>query len=95
MDRRGEGWNANESWNGAWNGVESVSFPAPFGEKMKSLLELPSRASFDTVCGRSVERGGKGWRTAGAVDLYSHYPVGLGEPDTQCLPMSNFVGVMS
>ena len=95
MDRRGEGWNANESWNGAWNGVESVSFPAPFGEKMKSLLELPSRASFDTVCGRSVERGGKGWRTADAVGLYSHHHLGLGEADTQCLPMSSVIGAMS
>ena len=30
-----EGWNANESWNGVWNGVTSVAFPAPLGKKMK------------------------------------------------------------
>ena len=70
--------------------------PAPFGKKMKLCLELSFRAGFDTVSGRAIERGGKGWRTADdAVHLYSHFPVGLGEADTQCLPMSNFVYAMS
>ena len=39
------------------------------------------------VSGRSVERGEKGWRTADAVHLYSHYPVGLGEANSQSLPI--------
>ena len=79
----------------AWNGVESVAFPAPFGGKMASFLELPFRAGFETVSGRAVERGGNGWRTADAIHLYSHYPDGLGEADTQRLPLPNTVGAMS
>ena len=50
---------------------------------------------FRTIPGRVVERGGKGWRIADAVHLCSHYPVGLREADTQILPMSIFVSVMS
>ena len=79
----------------AWNGVESVAFPAPFGGKMASFLELPFRAGFETASGRAVEGGGKGWRTADAVHLYSPYPDGLGEADNQCLSFSTFVGTMS
>ena len=79
----------------AWNGVESVAFACLFGGEIISFLKRPFRAGFDTVSGRAVERGGKGWRTADAVHLYSHYPIGLGEPDIQCLPMSNFLCAMS
>ena len=79
----------------SWDGVESVAFPAPFGGKMASFLELPFRAGFETASGRAVEGGGKGWRTADAVHLYSPYPDGLGEADTQCRPSSNIVGAMS
>ena len=76
-------------------GGERWRLPTPLGENVPgmSFLELPFRAGFDTVPGRAVERGGKGWRTADAVRLYSHYPLGLGEADTQCLSMSNFVDV--
>ena len=74
--------------------MERVAFHAHLGKKRKSFLELPFPVGFDTVSGRAVERGGKGWRTADAVHLYSH-PVGLGEADTQCLPISDFVGAMS
>ena len=56
---------------------------------------LANTTSSPAVSGRPVESGGKGWRTADAVGLYSHYPLGLGEADTQCLPMSNFVSAMS
>ena len=88
-----KGWTGEPRRGVEWGGERLVS-PASFGETMKSFLELPLRAGFETVSGRAVERGGKGWRTADAVHLYSH-PVGLGEADTQCLPISDFVGAMS
>ena len=47
------------------------------------------------VSGRAVETGGKGRRTADAVHRYSYYPVGLGEADTQSLPMSKIFTEMS
>ena len=45
-------------WGGECGGERG--FSCPFSEKMISFLEFPSRAGFDTVPGRSVERGGKG-----------------------------------
>ena len=91
-----EGWTGVEGWNGMGHGMgwRAWLLPAPFGEKEVSFLELSFRAGFDTAPGRAVERSGKGWRTADAVH-YLHYPVGLGEPDTQCLLVSNFVSAMS
>ena len=78
------------------NRVErGCTFTAPFGKKTNQFLELPFRAGFCTIVGRAVDMGEKGWRTADAVHLYSHYPAGLGEADTQRLPMSIFVGAMS
>ena len=64
-----------------------IHFEYPLGKPIEvklpnEFLKLPFRAGFDTVSGRAVERGGKGWRTADAVHLYSHHPVGLGEADT-------------
>ena len=81
-------------WGVVWGGERGL-LPPPFEKKMVSFLELPFRAGFDTISGRAVEMDGKGWLTANAVHLYSHYPVDLGEADTQCLPISNFVGAMS
>ena len=72
-----------------------MAFTVSFSKKCKYFLELPFRASFDTVCVPAVGRCGKGWQTDDVVHLYSRYPVGLGEADIQCLPMSNFVGAMS
>ena len=66
-----------------------------FGDNLKYFLELQFRAAFRIVSGRAVERAGKGWRTADAVHLCSHYPVGLREAETQGLPMSVFVCAMS
>ena len=80
---------------GMERGGERLFLPAILGEQIESFLELPFRAGFDTVLGRAVERGGKGWRTTDAVGLFSHYPVGLREADTQCLPFSNYVGALS
>ena len=75
--------------------MDSACLACPVWGKIKTFLELPFRARSDTVSGRAVERGGKGWRSADAVGLYSHHPLGLGEADTQCLLMSSFVGAMS
>ena len=74
---------------------EGLFFACPFWVETEYFLELPSRAGFSTVPGRAVERGGRGWRTADAIHLCSHYLVGLGEFDLQSLPMSHFVGAMS
>ena len=68
---RGIGW-------GVWLFLSLV------GKKCKYFLELPFRASVDTVCAPAVGRCGKGWRTDDVVHLYSRYPVGLGEADIQC-----------
>ena len=88
-----------EGWTGELRGVkgggERLLLPAPFGKNMKLFAKIPLRGGFDTVSGRAVERGGKGWRTADAVGLYSHHHLGLGEADTQCLPMSSVIGAMS
>ena len=92
MDRRGQ---ASSDRRGVERGGERLFLPVPFGEKMKSVMELPLRVGFDTVSGRAVERGGKGWYTADDVGLCSHNPIGLRDAETQCLPMSNYVSAMS
>ena len=80
VDRQG----VESSGDSAGAGWRALAFAYPFWTKKKSFLELPFRGGFDTVSGRAAERGGKSWRTADSVHLYSHYRVGLGEAaDTQ------------
>ena len=76
-----------------WRG--GVSCRPLLGERWKYFLGLPLRASFSIISGGAMKRVVKSWRTADAARLFSHYPVGLGEADTQNVPMSMFVNAMS
>ena len=62
-----EGWTGELRQGGVERSGGRLLLPAPFGEKMKSFVEHPFRVGFDSVSGRAIERGGKGWRTADAV----------------------------
>ena len=75
--------------------MRGVFFACPFWVITEYFLELPFQAGFSTVPSRAFDRGEKGWRTADAVHLCSHYPVGLAEADPQRLPMSIVVRAMS
>ena len=83
-----EGWNANEM--GRRMGWRARLLPAPVVAKKNHFGQVLTPFVVELSGG-----GGMGWRTANAVHLYSHYPDGLGEADTQCLPSSKFVGTIS
>ena len=82
VDRYGVEWGGDTNTALA-RGGERRLLPTPFRKYHFWNSCLGPVLGFDTVSGRAVETGGKGWRTADAVDLYSHYAVGLGEADTQ------------